>query len=303
VAWATELKVYFPHAAIVADIRGAWPEEALLKRGFASLEDADEDAARDYALHVQALRKAIAEASQVLTVSPGMIEWLEGLGICSDQVSHVPCCVPAVTYDAVARQSARRRLGVENRRVFAYVGTITPYQSVGDGALRFVAIARKADERTHFLAVTSDPQGMRELLRASDIPDEGATVLRVSHQDVAGNLVAADAGLLIREPTLVNRCSSPVKLGEYLASGLPVIISHGFGHLDNLIEHAGAGVTVELFRCDDGWVAAEAARVHRMLDEQGECMRDSALQLCTTHFLWSCYIGQVRSVYQRALGA
>jgi glycosyltransferase involved in cell wall biosynthesis len=273
----------------------------LLNRGFASLEDADEDATRDFAVHVQTVRKAIMHAKVVLTVSPGMMEWLEGLGVRSECLCYVPCCVPAVAYDALARQTARSRLGIENKRVFAYVGTITPYQNVADGALRFVASARNADERTHFLALTSDPQGMRELLRASNIPDESATVLRVSQPDVADCLVAADAGLLLRQPNLVNRRSRPVKLAEYLASGLPVIVSRGLAQLDTLVENAGAGIAVDMFERDDEWVAAEAARVHSALDKHGEHMRDCALRLCAAEFLWSCYIDQVRSAYKRAL--
>jgi len=50
-----------------------------------------------------------------------------------------------------------------------------------------------------------------------------------SHHEVPGYLAAADVGLLLREPCLVNRVASPVKFAEYLAAGLPVLLTEQIG--------------------------------------------------------------------------
>jgi glycosyltransferase involved in cell wall biosynthesis len=303
VMWAIEWAQWFTIGGIVADIRGAWPEEALLDQGFASLEDADEEGRRDFNARIAKVASAMMHSKEVLTVSPGMMEWIVSLGVSPDRVHYVPCCVREVTYKEDARHAARTRLGLEGKRVFAYLGTITAYQNVAEGALRFLASAYESDKRTHVLLLTNDPRKMSDLLKASGIPEENSTVLRVAQRDVATYLVAADAGILLREPNLVSRRSRPVKLGEYLASGLPVVVSRGLGRVDELIASADAGVVVDIFGRDDAWVANEAARVHAALSEKGQRMRQRALRLCEEEFLWSRYVDRVRWAYCRAIEA
>ena len=46
---------------------------------------------------------------------------------------------------------------------------------------------------------------------------------------------------MIREGTTTNRVASPVKLAEYLASGLKVIISNGIGDYSSMVESQRLG--------------------------------------------------------------
>jgi hypothetical protein len=45
--------------------------------------------------------------------------------------------------------------------------------------------------------------------------------------------------------------SSPTKLGEYLAAGLPVIVNAGVGDTDTLVESTRVGVVVGQFSLDE----------------------------------------------------
>lgn len=55
--------------------------------------------------------------------------------------------------------------------------------------------------------------------------------------DVPYYLIVGDYGLLIREETITNKVSSPVKFAEYLACGLKVIISNNLGDYSEIIDN------------------------------------------------------------------
>jgi glycosyltransferase involved in cell wall biosynthesis len=60
-------------------------------------------------------------------------------------------------------------------------------------------------------------------------------------------LCAADAGIAFYKPTFSRLATSPVKLAEYLACGLPVIINAGVGDSDDFISAQKLGVVVTDF--------------------------------------------------------
>jgi glycosyltransferase involved in cell wall biosynthesis len=139
------------------------------------------------------------------------------------------------------------------------------------------------------------------MLHAQGIPADQATVLTVAQGDVARYLSAADAGLLLRAPSRMNRFSQPTKLGEYLAAGLPVIVSRGTGRVDRLIEENAAGFVVDVFEVSWPQLVSEADRVWHDLRAGGDELRRKALALCQREFLWSSYTDRVRDAYVSAL--
>jgi glycosyltransferase involved in cell wall biosynthesis len=60
-------------------------------------------------------------------------------------------------------------------------------------------------------------------------------------------LSAADVGIAFYKPTLSRLATSPVKLAEYLACGLPVVINAGVGDSDTLISTERVGAVVRRF--------------------------------------------------------
>lgn len=61
-------------------------------------------------------------------------------------------------------------------------------------------------------------------------------------EEVSNLLLIADYGLLIREKSVTNRVSSPVKFAEYLACGLQVIISEEIGDFSEFVKEHQCGM-------------------------------------------------------------
>jgi len=299
--WALALRRHFPDAGIVADIRGALPEEILYARGFDGPKTADAQGVRHYHEHLSRLHGALAGTGRVISVSPGMLDWLESLGVDRRRLLYVPCCVAEVTYAPAQREAARVKLGLRDKLVFAYLGTITRYQHIEDGVLPFFLAVNSVCENAHLLCITNEPERMLQLAETAGVKRTAITTMSVPQGEVAGYLSASDCGLLLRAPAPINRLWQPTKLGEYLAAGVPMIVSRGVGRVDKLVEDFGAGIAVDCFGVSHDTLVSEARRVSAELAERGSAMRERAIALCTEQFLWSSYVTPVREAYLSAL--
>ena len=234
-------------------------------------------------------------------MSDSLAQWLEPFTDGRKPIAVVPCCVSACTYDAEKRRAARQRLGLENKLVLAYLGTMTAYQHVSDGALRFIADALAMNDSVHLMALTNEPAKLQYTARELGITSGRATICRVPQEDVPAYLMAADAGFLLRRPSRMNRVSMPVKLGEYLSCGVPVIVSRMDGWVDDLVSQGDAGVAIDWFGASSEQRAVMVGTVLSALTMRGADLRSNAARLCRKQFLWSSYTASVRQTYSRAL--
>jgi glycosyltransferase involved in cell wall biosynthesis len=68
--------------------------------------------------------------------------------------------------------------------------------------------------------------------------------IKVNPFEVPQFLIACDYGILIREKSVTNKVASPVKFAEYLACGLPVIISDELGDYSEFVKLNNCGFTM-----------------------------------------------------------
>jgi hypothetical protein len=95
------------------------------------------------------------------------------------------------------------------------------------------------DQRVEVLFLTRGDARIGEL--AARFPGR-VTMRWLDHSEVRQVLGQQDAGILLREDSVTNRVSSPTKYAEYLASGLPVMMSAQIGDLCDEVEAKELGV-------------------------------------------------------------
>jgi glycosyltransferase involved in cell wall biosynthesis len=89
----------------------------------------------------------------------------------------------------------------------------------------------------------------------------------VSPGEMPVYLSSGDVGLCFLKPFPSKLACSPIKLGEYLACGLPVVSTSGCGDYDTLIQTELAGIVVANAKRD---AYPEAAKqLERLLKEPG----------------------------------
>ncbi len=122
--------------------------------------------------------------------------------------------------------------------------------------LDLLAVALRGDPEARGLVLTEeDPTPALRGIAARGIPRERVTVRGVPPPEVPRWFSLATAGILLIESAPSKRASMPTKLGEFLASGVPVILSPGIGDTEALVEETRTGVVVREFS-ETGYRAA-----------------------------------------------
>lgn len=173
------------------------------------------------------------------------------------------------------RAALRKELGLASDALLVlYVGSLGPQYHPDQMAQLFAAV-RTQRPNAHFLALTGSGDAMRASLTNAGVPATSTTVKRVEAHEVARFIRAADVGLSFREPSLSMRGVCPLKVIEYLLSGVPVVSNRGVGDLDALLP-------TELVLPDFSPTALEhAARAITTIDAS---QRSAARELGLAHF-------------------
>ncbi|HOM47298.1 MAG TPA: glycosyltransferase [Candidatus Hydrogenedentes bacterium] len=157
----------------------------------------------------------------------------------------LPCCV-AESQFASDREETEQRLSLpQNALILSYAGTLAAWQC-GEEMLRLFSLLHQKESRLHFLLLLpeKEQEKAREWLHDYGVSDESVTMLEARHDEVPLYLQEAHAGLLLRKEDPVNQVASPTKFGEYLAAGLPVLLTEGIGDFSALVEKEGLGMIV-----------------------------------------------------------
>lgn len=111
------------------------------------------------------------------------------------------------------------------------VGSLGP-QYYPEVQVALVASLLRQHPKAWAVFLSAQAASLEASLREAGAPLERVVLRRVPAPEVAPWLAAADVGLALRAPAFSQQAVCPLKVGEYLLSGLPVIATRGVGDLD-----------------------------------------------------------------------
>jgi glycosyltransferase involved in cell wall biosynthesis len=183
---------------------------------------------------------------------PAIKDWK---GLRGREVIHevIPCCVDLdlFRFSQSDRERLRAELHLQDRFVLVYSGSIGGWYLTDKTADFFVALLKRKPQG-HFLWLTGGDKGLIEKLMSDrGVNSSQFTVRRVAPAEVSGYLSASDVGIAFYKPTFSRLATSPVKVSEYLACGLPVIVNAGVGDSDTFVAAQKVGGVVKDFEEGD----------------------------------------------------
>jgi glycosyltransferase involved in cell wall biosynthesis len=236
-------------AKLIFDIRGFMPEEYV---------DAGMWPAGGtlYRITKAVERRLLASADAFVVLTHRAREILFSGCLMTDRLNRpievIPCCVDMDRFEEVTpgqRESLREKLNMNQRRVLVYVGALGGWYLTWEMA-EFIAVARECDPAIFALVLTqsqTQAEPFKGHLRQLGVSPEDYRVGEVSPNEVPEYLAAADFAFCFIKPGYSKLSSSPTKIGEFLASGLPVLCNAGIGDTDELLIKNRVGVLVETF--------------------------------------------------------
>jgi glycosyltransferase involved in cell wall biosynthesis len=235
---------------LLFDMRSFWPEERV-EGGLWNLRHPLYRAVYNYFKRLES--RVLRSADHIVTLTMagkqsllGRSE-LEGRGT---DVSVIPCCADFDHFPlgAPMRGGARERLGLpRDAKVIAYLGSVGTWYML-DEMLEFFAVYAAQVPSAWFLLVTGDDERIiRRSATRLGIDHSRIIVRSASRNEVPQLLAAADAGISFIKPVFSKIGSSPTKMAEMLAMGLPIVANPGVGDVEPLLEEMGSGVIVRSF--------------------------------------------------------
>lgn len=225
---------------LIFDLRGLMAEEYVDAGNW-------ERGGLPYRLTQWVQRVALRRADGLVTLTEAVRPHLSEAKAGPETTFVIPCCadVERIAERSHERDAARVELEIGERPTMVYVGKFTGWYMEREMA-DFLAVAREAEPELLFLIVTqADPAPMLHELDRCGIGDADYRVLRAEPEEIGRYLAAADVGLSFVRPCFSKISSSPTKIGEYLAAGLPVVSTAGIGDVDSLLHDNRVGALVE----------------------------------------------------------
>jgi glycosyltransferase involved in cell wall biosynthesis len=194
-------------------------------------------------------------------------------------VTVIPCCADFNHFrlrSHVQRCEARRQLGIqEDSLVLSYLGSLGTWYMLEE-MLRFFAIAARRSD-VHFLIVTQDWDHTHERL----LVEMGLQGLRprihvrgATRDEVPSLIGSSDIMLSFIRPSYSKLASSPTKLAEAFAMGVPVISSSGVGDVQRITEELDAGAIIDT--ADEANVEWLAGELEQIRQKGGPRLREAA---------------------------
>jgi len=176
-----------------------------------------------------------------LAVSNALVaHWRERYGYTGEAHVVIPCTL-GKDLQGIPTGTELRDVASDERVRLVYSGSSAGWQSF-DLLERMLVPLLRDDPRVELLFLARKHERIDELERA--FPGRVSRAWLGTAQ-VRDRLRSQDHGILLREDTITNRVSSPTKFAEYLACGLPVIISGHIGDFGALTIRDGLGCAVQ----------------------------------------------------------
>ena len=183
--------------------------------------------------------------------------------------SVIPCAVETGIFSGNkgAGNKLADRLGIRDKFVIAYVGSLGTWYML-DEMVKFFRIFSQTIPNSHFLIVSqTDKKYSQDAIKKNNIDASSVTLDTAPHRLIPEYLSICQAGIVFIKPVFSKLSSSPVKFGEYLASGLPVIINRGIGDTEEIVRQNRVGVVLNGFGEKDYSQAISELRV--LFDDKG----------------------------------
>ena len=168
-------------------------------------------------------------------------------------VSVIPCCVDTDFFtphqmEITSKLSVRHSLNLKpDEFVLTYVGSLGTWYMLNE-MLDFFKSLKLLQENAKFLILTGEPKDTIYAVaeeRGMKVAD--LIVKRVQRNEMPVYISISDFTILFIRNTFSKQGSSPTKLGESLAMGVPVIANAGIGDIDVLFKDGNIGMIIDEF--------------------------------------------------------
>ena len=172
------------------------------------------------------------------------------MGAPRERITVIPCCADYTHFnvvDAAGRAAARERLGLpRDGTVVCYLGSMGRMYMT-EQFLDFAEAAVECGQASAVLCITPDLESIARAVESRGWAGRGIRHVAVAarRDQVPGMLAAADVLVSFFLPTPARIGTSPTKMAECFAQGIPMVTNPGVGDTAALIDALRGGLLVD----------------------------------------------------------
>ena len=194
-------------------------------------------------------KQFLAEADAIVSLTHiGKKIMIDDWGV-TKPIYVIPCAVDTNLFQL---EKENPKLRTQNSKLtLGYLGSIGTWYML-DEMLDFFKILLKTYPKAKFKFITKEtPATILNKAIAKNIKIEHFEIAPAKRKNVPNELSKIDVGIFFIKPTFSKQSSSPVKQGEFMSMGIPVIANSGVGDTDEVIKKYNSGVLVYGFNNKD----------------------------------------------------
>lgn len=242
----------------VFDMRGFWADERV-DGGLWNLKKPLYH--KVYSYFKKKENQFLIQSDAVVSLTYAAKEEIEKWSIDNAPITVVPCCVDNDTFNPEMIKSnqleaLRRKADLpKNKIVLGYVGSLGTWYLL-DEMLSFFKFWLNHHPDSIFFFVTTEPKSIIiTAARNQRIDTEKIRIISASRSEMPYFISMMDIGVFFIKNAFSKMASSPVKQGELMAMGVPVICNAGVGDSDFIVQKYKSGELVYSFD-ETGYVDA-----------------------------------------------
>jgi glycosyltransferase involved in cell wall biosynthesis len=191
------------------------------------------------------LRKSVQIADYSISVSEQLQQNVEEYAGCALKANYIfPCCADISRFKGI-----KEREDFEGRIVLGYFGGLSKWQCI-DAVIEMAIALNRMDGRYLLLILTNSPTD-DILARLEELGTDNYMIRSIGFSEVPLWISKMDISFNLREDRPLNTVSSPTKLSESLAAGVPVVVTEFSGDYKEIVVDGRTGVVLRDLKASD----------------------------------------------------
>ena len=202
----------------------------------------------------------------------------------------IPCAVDTNLFKPKINVNSKFKTQ-KSELTLGYLGSIGTWYML-DEMLDFFKVLLEKYPKAKFKFVTTEtPATILNKAIVRDIDIDHFEISSAERLNVPNELSKIDIGIFFIKPSFSKQSSSPVKQGEFMAMGIPVIANTGIGDTDNIINKYKSGLLVKEFN------KLEYKRIVNLIKEELINNKEPILKGAKEYFSLNTGVDTYKKVY------
>ncbi|MCC7050978.1 MAG: glycosyltransferase [Bacteroidia bacterium] len=175
-----------------------------------------------------------------------MTRWKDG-SLIKNKTVVIPCCADFTHFNLKNKnQEVCNKLNIPtSAKILCYLGSLGTWYMLDEMLETYHALYAN-DANWFFLIITPEsPEIVKNKAKEKNIPTNNIKIISANRNEIPDLLSIADIGISYIKPSFSKKSSSPTKLAEMFACGIPLICNKGVGDVDEIILKNNLGILVD----------------------------------------------------------